>query len=223
MLVSSFAMLVAACKAPRAGDRCSGAGQCVDGNAALICREGVLVAATCDGAGCQKSPFRCDYRREPTGAACFEAMMPSPKVCSEDAGARVRCVRGAVERDECDGPSGCHLEGTQTIACEKMLRAGAHCGLEGDWCAQNEPAWLECRKGTLAVAARCRGPAGCQPFGGTIACDTSIGADGDPCIGATKSCSANLRSVLACVDGMLKVETTCREGTACAAGKGVCQ
>lgn len=207
-----------ACKTPKVGDPCASTGdnRCTGTEAALLCIDGKLAAATCGGGGCQASPFACDYREAAKGAACFERASPAtPMACSANKKARVRCVKGVVDRDECDGPRGCYPKSETTMGCDRALRAGAPCGSDGDWCADGASEWLQCKGGKLEVAARCRGPAGCKPFADTIACDTSIGAEGDPCIGNAEACSVDKRAVLRCQGGQLRVATTCASAKSC--------
>lgn len=218
MTLLSVVVLLAACRNAKPGDPCSSTADdtCTGTNAALLCIDGKLAPATCTGGGCQKSPFTCDYREAPNGGACFERSSPAaPMACSENKKARVRCVKGVVERDECDGARGCYPKSETIMGCDRALRAGAPCSSDGDWCADGASEWLQCRSGKLEVAARCRGPAGCKPFADTIACDTSIGAEGDPCIGTSEACSTDKRAALRCERGQLRVHTSCPPTKAC--------
>lgn len=218
LLVTSLLLALAACKSAKPGDPCASTGdnQCTGPETALVCIQGKLTPATCKGGGCQKSPFTCDYREAPHAAPCFERSSPAaPMACSADKKARVRCVKGVVERDECEGANGCFPKSETTMGCDRAFKAGAACSSEGDWCSDSGDDWLQCRHGKLEIAARCRGPARCKPFADTIACDTSFGAASDPCIGTAETCSVDKRSVLRCEAGLLRVHAACPTGKAC--------
>jgi hypothetical protein len=219
LLLAAVVFVVAACRSAKVGDACTD-GACSGGDSALLCVDGKYVSAPCKGPdGCQKSPFRCDYRDNPGASLCSEPLgVGAPMACSGDKKARIRCVKGKVERDECDGPKGCFPKSGTTMGCDKTLRAGASCSLDGDWCSDDGAEWLQCRGGKLVVVARCRGPARCQAFMETIACDTAFAEENDPCLQKAEVCSADKKSVLGCVDGHFRVQSRCPAGKACTSG-----
>jgi hypothetical protein len=138
--------------------------------------------------------------------------------CTSDKRARVRCVKGKLERDDCDGPKGCFPKTETTMGCEKALRVGAACSLDGDWCSDDHVDWLQCQKGKLVTVAKCRGPAGCKAFGETIACDTAFGDENEPCVGTSEACSVDKKAILECASGRFRVRSTCPTGRTCASG-----
>lgn len=189
---------------------CTGAGE------ALLCVDGTYVAAPCKGpSGCKSAPFACDYSESEHGVACVEGETPAPMKCTANKKARVRCKSGKVDREECDGPQGCYPRTAISMGCDHAFKAGTSCSIDGDWCSDTGDEWLQCQGGKMVPVAVCRGPLKCKPFEGTIACDTSLGQANDPCVGAAKSCTSDRAAVLACVEGHLRVETTCTEGKRC--------
>jgi hypothetical protein len=217
VLALGTALVVTGCKSAKAGDACTGNPQCTGRQAALLCVSGKYVATGCKGPdGCMKSPFRCDYRGNAGGEACYEPASPaSPMSCTPDKKARVRCAKGKLERDECDGPKGCSPRTETTMSCDRTLHAGSACSSDGDWCSSDGADWLQCREGKLVVAGKCRGPSHCRSLGDAIACDSSLGEPNDPCVGQTKACSGDGKSLLACRSNALVLDSTCPPGKTC--------
>jgi hypothetical protein len=137
--------------------------------------------------------------------------------CSPDGGARVRCVGGKLQREECDGPLRCFAEPSGTLVCDKALKAGSKCSVEGDWCSSDKKDWLTCQGGKLVVTGRCRGPAGCAPLD-TVACDASAAEEGDPCFHGSSACAADGKAVFTCRDGVMKKDGACSPDKPCALG-----
>jgi hypothetical protein len=217
LVALALALVGVGCKSAKAGDTCSGDPQCTGAHTALLCISGRYTAAECKGPdGCTKSPFRCDYRGNANGDACFEPASPAaPMSCAPDKKARFRCAKGKLERDECDGPKGCSPRTETTMSCDQTVHAGSPCSGQGDRCSSDGADWLQCREGKLVVAARCRGRAHCQPLEDTVACDSSVGELRDPCFGQAKACSVDGKSLLACKGNTLQVDATCPSGKTC--------
>jgi hypothetical protein len=216
VLAASLAagLLVGACK-EKPGQRCTGGGVCDGPSAALLCVSGQYVPAKCLGEdGCVRSPFRCDYRDNPAGDRCAG---PREQVqCARDWKARVRCADGRVVRDECDGPQGCFNKGdSEAKGCDRRMRVGSDCDSAGDWCAAGGTEWVTCANGKMILASKCRGPAGCKPFEGTVACDVSIAEPDDICLEKGTACSPDGTKVLVCRGGTMKIEATCPPARTC--------
>lgn len=214
-------MALFACRSAKVGDACSGENVCTGPESALVCVSGKYAAAECRGPdGCRKSPFSCDFRESADGSPCYESRAPAaPMSCSGDRKARVRCFKDKVEREACEGPQGCFPKGETTMGCDRALRAGAACTQDGDWCSGDGSDWLQCREGKLVVAAKCRGRQGCKAFGETIACDSSLGEVGDPCLGKAETCAVDRKSILACAASRLAVHQACPSGKQCDASE----
>jgi hypothetical protein len=146
------------------------------------------------------------------------AGMPCTKkgeiVCSSGTEA-LMCVGQAYVSAACDGPKGCYQRTKRTMGCDWIVRAGAPCSTDGDWCSDTGQEWLQCKGNKMETVAICRGPLGCAPLEDTIACDTSLGHVNDPCLGTAQTCSADKRSILVCSSGHLGVERTCEAEHAC--------
>jgi hypothetical protein len=215
LFVSVLAMVVG-CKG-KPGDKCTGAGECEGRDKALLCGlSSKYVSATCKGPdGCTSSPFRCDFRENGLGEPCSDGSSSHPMHCTADKKARVRCVDGKVDRDECDGPGGCYSKTETTMGCDRALKVGGACGVDGEWCSSDGKDWLTCKGGKLAIAAKCRGPGGCKPFGDAVACDVSIAEVADECMGSGRACSLDGTRVLSCAAGKFQLETTCAKGKSC--------
>jgi hypothetical protein len=209
---------LSACGKPKPGDACKGGGVCLDAQGgALVCVSGKWVETSCKGPDrCIKEPFKCDVRGNAAGDACLEEE-GRPMVCSTDKKARIRCTANKIERDECDGKQGCFSKTAATMGCDKRLKAGDACSLNGDWCSSDQKDWLTCKDGKLVVAGHCRGPAACAPFADTVACDVSVAEAEDPCSGTTTACASDKKSVLACRGGTMKVDQPCPADKPCSA------
>lgn len=215
-LLLSLIVATIGCKG-KPGDRCSGAGECDGRDKALLCGlSAKYVNATCKGPdGCTASPFRCDFRENAAGDPCSDGTGSHPMHCTADTKARVRCVGGKVDRDACEGPLGCYRKSETTMGCDRALKAGATCTADGDWCSTDGKEWLTCKEGKLVIAAKCRGPGACKPFGDAVACDVSIAEVADECAGSGHACSVDKTKVLSCAAGKLKVEKACAQGKSC--------
>ncbi len=217
VLFLSIVFAAASCKA-KPNDKCSGAGVCQDAHTALVCNSMFRYeAASCKGPdGCSESPFRCDYRGNTAGDRCFEGAEGHPQQCTPDKKARVSCRDGKVEREECDGPKGCTPRTEATMSCDRALKVGTPCSVDGDWCSDDRTDWLQCEQNKMVAIAKCRGPKGCRAsspsFETTIECDVSVAERGDPCVGKVTGCSSDGTAVLECKDRRF-------EATACPPGK----
>lgn len=198
----------------------------------MVCVDGHYVATTCKGAdGCSKQPFRCDFRGNVDGDACYDAKAGAT-YCGPGWKSRLSCESGRVSIEECKGKNGCYAAGGEDVkGCERDMKVGAPCkknvgvlaSIE-NWCSNTKDEWLQCKDGKLELLARCRGGAGCFTEGGRVDCDTTIGELGDPCVGKFKTCSSNGALLLSCANGKLEETARCPEAKKCVVenGEGVC-
>jgi len=217
----AVAVTTLGCKA-KVGEKCSGAGVCDGRSAALLCDPSFkYVGATCKGPdGCTDSPFRCDFLGNAKGDPCSDLTEGHPMRCTADKKARLRCVDGKVDRDECDGPQGCFPKNETTMGCDRAFKAGSPCSSEGDWCSDDRKERLTCAAGKLVVAGKCRGPRGCKSLDGLIACDVSLAELGDACTLDATACSVDGTKLLACREGKFQLEKACSAGNPCAISSG---
>ena len=222
--------LASGCKA-KPGDACKSQGVCEQGANALVCVDGHYAATSCKGAdGCSKQPFRCDFRGNADGDACYEAK-DGASYCGAGWKSRVTCESGRVSVEQCGGPHGCYAAGDEAKGCDRDLRVGAPCkknvgvlaSIE-NWCSNTKNEWLQCKDGKLELLARCRGPIGCSTIDGRVDCDATIGELNDPCVGKFRTCSTNGSLVPSCTDGKLEQATQCPPGKPCLVenGEGSC-
>lgn len=207
----------------KVGDKCSGAGSCQDARTALVCgTSSRLELVECKGPdGCSEAGgLSCDFRGNAARDKCINRGDAHPQLCTPDKKARVQCVKGLVERDECDGPQGCTAKTEQTMACDRTMKVGGSCADDGDWCSGDTIDWLQCKDGKLIVAAKCRGPKHCRSGRDRglgvqiIQCDVSVSEANDPCIGSGKSCTADKTALLACTKGHMQ-PSPCGGGHTC--------
>ncbi|NUO48779.1 MAG: hypothetical protein HOV80_07980 [Polyangiaceae bacterium] len=169
--------------------------------------------------GCEKVKDvleKLDKASSKEGAACE----PNAGECKGNKQAYV-CIDGKLALRECKGPSGC-----TTKDSTDPNKVDVHCSWgedqKGDKCGKNEEGEADCGKASMIVCRDgalqvepCRGPKGCRVAGEKINCDTSIVQAGDPCIGEGYSCGENKQERLACKDGKMVADVSCRGPGGC--------
>ncbi len=204
------------------GASCSGGGACADESTQLGCVDGKYVAMPCRGPkGCVavSGVVSCDIRANAAGEACVD-VGDRAAYCSPDGKARVSCAAGKTVVAVCDGPGGCSPTSDKSARCDQIahFNPGDACRADSqDVCADDHKTWLGCTNGKLAMVALCRGPTGCRPFAGSVACDTSVAEVGDLCaMGDT--CSVDRKAVVSCQGGHMVKTRDCLGPKGCAGG-----
>jgi len=217
LAIACFLALALSCK-PKAGGKCDGGkSACADNRSALICSSGAYVAVSCKGGGgCADNDgiVQCDLGGDADGEPCVD-LGDHALYCTADKDHAATCKGGKVSVIECDG-KGCFPDGDK-MRCDARpkLREGEPCNGEGiDSCDDTAKLWLTCTKGKWALTDYCRGPNGCKPFAGTLACDSTFGRTGDPCEGASR-CDEADHAVLTCTDHRLVLAKQCADGEHC--------
>jgi len=127
------------------------------------------------------------------------------------------CQKGTFVSAPCKGPMGCREDG-------KHLTCDVTGNLEGDPCSSDDEGAAQCIGDRQRITCRgsrysiefCRGPSGCRAGSGSVRCDQSQAAVGDPCQGRTSACSADGKGVLSCYGGKVAVAAQCPGPGGCA-------
>lgn len=214
---------------PAPGRNCKNPGRfvCQDEATALFCGAGVYQAIPCRGArGCTGglvAPI-CDTRSATEGDAC---MPPSndDHACAADRARALVCRDGTwTAWRACKGARGCvamadHVECDNTIA-----DVGDPCAAADSFaCTVDGGALLACRGDRMQTVRTCRGIGECRVDVDSrkVACDDSVGREGDACdpAGAT-ACSVDKTTELVCESGRFVNGRACNRRDGCAPQRG---
>lgn len=212
------------CK-PKAGESCKSEGQatCLDAQTQLVCTGGSYAAYPCKGAlGCHGKDAVCDLSGNGASDVC-SARSEGKKFCSADHKSRVRCEKGKVATERCDGVGGC----TSTEASVDCNRdepvIGEACGAEfDDQCSKDRTRTFHCEHEKWVAGRPCRGPRQCEPASIRPTCDATLALEGDACgprEEARSTCSVDRRSILRCESGRFKTDSACPAGKSCTFAK----
>jgi|GEM_PF-459370 len=137
-----------------------------------------------------------------------------------DSSRALLCASGKLSLVPCQGADGCRVGATGAVCDDTVATPGQPCapaGKETYACTKDGADALVCRDGSFGTWRHCRGPKRCSLAKGSVDCDTSVGAVGDPCEGsAGVACSANRSMLLRCDGGKLVKSSACRGPGGCA-------
>lgn len=133
------------------------------------------------------------------------------------ANASLFCIEGRYRAIPCGGARGCHVDGTRVVCDESIGSEGQACTGSVGACTADGTTLLTCTAGQLAIAAHCRGPAGCSIEGTAAHCDQSVGAAGDTCRGGegVGACTADGAGFVLCEAGTFVLAAACRGPLGC--------
>lgn len=139
-----------------------------------------------------------------------------------DAQRSIVCEDGKFVETPCRGKGGCSTSKEATSCDISGNQPGDTCVREDEGVAVcvGSDAMLACHGRKFETVA-CRGPRGCESFGGRANCDQSVAEAGEPCSTPNaKACSVDKRRVLSCLDGRLSDQYECRGDAGCSAQGG---
>jgi hypothetical protein len=154
-------------------------------------------------AGCNKEPV--------AGDSCKRSDMRCVDPKTE-----LACQKGVFIAAPCKGPLGCQETNNKVLTCDFSGNAeGDPCSTDEDGNARcvGENQRITCLGGKYTIDF-CRGDEGCKAAG-TVKCDQSRAAEGDPCRTQTNACSADGKSVLSCVQGRFRPAAQCPGEAGC--------
>lgn len=163
----------------------------------------LLALVSASATGCDRPPVAGDPCKK-TDIRCVD-----PKT-------ELACQKGVFIAAPCKGPLGCQ-ETNKVLTCDFSGNA------EGDPCSTDEEGNARCVGENQRITCLggkytidfCRGNEGCKATG-TVKCDQSKAADGDPCRSQTNACSVDAKSVLSCVQGRFRPSAQCPGEGGCA-------
>jgi hypothetical protein len=173
-------------------------------------RLALLVVAAAASVGCSKPAV---------GDACARG-----KATCLDTTTELQCETGKFVSAPCRGAKGCAVvDNVQT--CDISGNAqGDVCSTDDEGVSQCAPGGatrVVCRSGRYLVEP-CRGPRACAEQGDDVACDQSVAAEGDECVGEERQvCSADRKALLVCTSGKLSIAEFCRGPSRCSPDAGV--
>jgi hypothetical protein len=138
------------------------------------------------------------------------------------------CHGGKQSAVSCKGHHGCRTVGDAAECDQSLAASGDACIETADTshaCTVDHAEVLVCEGGKFRLSQHCRGEKACSVRDDAIDCDVSKGLEGDACIAGSIACSVDGKSVVACVEGRMRVRRTCRGPKACvvdATGKPAC-
>lgn len=138
-----------------------------------------------------------------------------------DKTSQLSCDDGHFIRTPCKGPGGC-------AADDKGVRCDISGNQPGDPCSRADEGAASCVGRRMIVChggkygfTECRGEQGCSNEAGRALCDTSIAANGDPCVKeGLKACSTDGKQAMSCKAGKMEPLLVCRGDAGCTATSG---
>lgn len=226
LAVAAGALLAAACKPPKAGDKCI-AGQiaCADGTSALTCGpDGKYASIGCRGPqGCvQKGKnVECDDTLALENDGCDEE---GEVACSVDKKSALECHGGKFAVEEtCKGARGCTVKDDKISCDNDIADPGDPCHFIGDYgCTSDKSFVVKCVDKKMQKLNSCRGAKGCRVFElpeekkVEFVCDDSIAQENDECDEESEhACSMDRKSLYACKSGKFAVAKACAGPKGC--------
>jgi hypothetical protein len=215
-VISALVWVTACEKKPKAGDPCQTTAICATPSSALFCKAGTFVAVDCKGpGGCSAGEdTSCDIAGDAPGDPCVREFS---SFCTADRKSAATCKKGKVEINECAGS--CKVDERKKVQCAPMQRAGGSCSsMVSDTCSNDgTDSWLTCKDGKFVTSEVCHGPLKCSWMAGNVACDTSVGVPGEPCVTGSR-CDTTRTLVLSCQDGELVTGQRCEGPKGCKQG-----
>jgi hypothetical protein len=169
-------------------------------NGSFRCVVWLLVAALSALIGCKAK----------AGGMC----LPDMASCADPKNA-LFCVHGTYRAIPCGGDRGCKSTVEKVTCDESVSKPGDPCTGDGGACSADHAALLTCSGSAFASPTPCRGARGCYALEGTMHCDQSVGAPGDPCSSEGSACSIDHSERLHCVDGGYAFNRACRGPKGC--------
>lgn len=207
------------CK-PGVGGACDrGEARCLDGQRALVCQAGKLIATACKGKdGCRITArgVACDFSGNAAGDAC-STDDEGGAACSDDR-TMLSCRGGAYVSVPCKGPRGCVMDSRNALCDASLASASDDCKPGARACGTDGVELLACANGKMKLVHHCRGKEGCSSKAGKLGCDMSVAKIDDPCTNEMQgnvACSADGTEVLVCRGQRFAIDEVCKAGKSC--------